>query len=164
MLGVSGIVFTITILHISGYMDLVREVYKSRVVNLLIDYEGGFLYSSGRDVLFSRAFELGMARPIFGSGLDSFETLGFGVYPHNILLEIFVEGGLVGLLLFSLLITFVINLIVTQRERIYRQNLVALGFVFAASQFSGDIYNSIGIIILTLLVCIPRHSKNGFYR
>lgn len=150
-----GAGFTIAVLHVSGYLDIVKEMYRIRVLELLFDYNGESLYSSGRDILFRNAIELGSMRPIFGNGLDSFAALGFGVYPHNLFLELLVEGGLFGLFLFICVIALTISFVNQYREWIYEQNLVALGFVFIASQFSGDIYNSIGVVIFILLTGVP---------
>jgi len=158
---VSGIGFTIAILYVTGYLEMVREMYRIRVLDLLFRDNGELLYSSGRNILFRHAIELGSTRPIFGNGLDSFAALGFGVYPHNLILELFVEGGLFGLLLFFGVIALTIMFVNRYREWLYEQNVIALGFVLLASQFSGDIYNSIGLVIFILLTCVPNTINEG---
>lgn len=63
---------------------------------------------SSRNVTRSRAFELIYGSPLFGSGLFSYyEKLGG--YPHNIVLEILLQGGLVYLLLVTFFFIFLVH-------------------------------------------------------
>lgn len=69
----------------------------------LLDAITGFRSSSSsqtRISLMTQAWEGWLSRPVFGHGLGSFgpDTCGGGtnVYPHNIILEVLYEAGLVG--------------------------------------------------------------------
>lgn len=49
---------------------------------------------NGREYLYQLAFEGIMNKPIFGHGIGSFELL-YGTYPHNFILQLLYEGGLI---------------------------------------------------------------------
>jgi O-antigen ligase len=60
-------------------------------------------------------------RPFFGVGLGGYGTAGYGldddVYPHNLFLEAFAEGGVPGVLLFATSIILVFAVALTTRRR-----------------------------------------------
>lgn len=56
---------------------------------------------SHRLQMYSEAVQLFLKQPLFGAGLGSFEHYGSYPYPHNLVLEIAAEMGLVGLLLWA---------------------------------------------------------------
>ncbi len=111
-----------------------------------------------REAYWQDAISMFVSRPVFGHGTGSFGAVAVGIeseaYPHNIILEVAAELGLVGLFL------FVAFILVVMRSAI--RLLTALGgadwdswlwpyavvtttsFVFylAAAQFSGDLYDS----------------------
>lgn len=79
-----------------------------RLITLFTAEDGGGS-AAGRLNYFTVAFENWWRAPWIGHGLGSFSVLFFGTeiqgtYPHNIVLEVLVELGLVGLVL--LLVTF----------------------------------------------------------
>lgn len=62
--------------------------------------------SMGRLLLFQKAFEIFLSNPFFGIGVGSFGQVLYGIdnriSPHNIFLEILVEAGIIGFLLFNI--------------------------------------------------------------
>lgn len=91
-----------------------------------------------------------------GAGLGSFNYLYFNVdtfgYPHNIFVELFIENGLVGLLLFINLILHFIKLFV-----INIFSLLIL-FYFFCSQTSGDVSFNGQLFIYATLFFLFRFS------
>lgn len=93
------------------------------------------------------SFSLWMKNPIFGNGIGSWPILmGFGDkpgHPHNIFIEIAVELGLIGLLLFITLITFAIHKLSLHSH--LRNNLLKMMiflifcFLFLRTLVSGEI-------------------------
>ncbi|MCD7034309.1 O-antigen ligase family protein [Metabacillus sp. GX 13764] len=67
-------------------------------------------YTSGRTERFLAAKEMFYSSPVWGKGVGSFSTFYEGAdirsYPHNIFLELLSELGLIGFMIFSLLIIF----------------------------------------------------------
>lgn len=121
---------------------------------------------SGRGTLWSAARDLFWEYPLVGTGIDSFHarayaTTGFS-YPHNLILEIGVDLGLLGLAL--LLTTWLIAIReVAKARHLWDATSFAVAmsafFVFAASMFSGDIYDSRFAWIL-LALALPTRLAN----
>jgi O-antigen ligase len=127
--------------------------YDERVQGLLVQDR----YSAGRDHLYRSAYELGLSEPVWGAGLAAFPGLGLGVYPHNVFLEVFCEGGSIGLVL--LLLAF--GLSVPPLMRGGRDGAVLAGLVlsFVASQFSGDYYDSRGVFAFLMIAVSLRREE-----
>lgn len=115
-----------------------------------------------RFVLFQLAVQMFSASPIVGVGTGGFQaytatqaSLVALPYPHNELLQIAAEFGLVGTLLFVALC----GLALFRRLEIGRSWIVIrLMFVYmlTASMFSGDIYGDRLLwAVLVLLICAP---------
>jgi O-antigen ligase len=69
---------------------------------LLTEEEGG---QAHRLWFWRRSWDFWLAHPLFGSGVGSFGILAVGIdrssHPHNLILEVLVEFGLIGLLLIT---------------------------------------------------------------
>jgi O-antigen ligase len=119
-------------------------------------------YASGRDVIFRMALDLWLQHPFLGTGISSFPVianLGFGVaYPHNLLLAVAAEGGVVGMAL--LLNTFYRfgreYFRVPRAERSPESRIAGYSgiFVAAACMFSGDYYDARLMWILLILAVV----------
>ena len=114
---------------------------------------------SGRPQLFAETFQLFLAHPWTGGGLDAFyPAFGFSEdlsYPHNLVLEVAATGGLPAL---ALLVAFVGSTSVMWRERLSPEQLalfLSAFFVAVASMFSGDLYDSRFLWIFAVLA-VPR--------
>ncbi len=115
-------------------------------------------YTSERDELFELALQTGLDYPIFGVGLDGFRLWIWDDYPHNLVLEIWAEGGAIGLALFSILFSYCAVSIARFVSVIDLSTLSATISVFVSAQFSGDLYDSRGVFLFLLLTFVfPRH-------
>lgn len=105
-------------------------------------------YSSGRDRIITETIALFNAYPAFGAGLDGyFGTIGHRSgfeYPHNIILAVLAEGGLIGLLLLAGVALVSVHALWTARplSALAMYFTLAAGYVAVASMFSGDYYDS----------------------
>ncbi len=100
------------------------------------------LYLADRDVIFQDAIDGFFTRPVFGNGLGAFEIFGRENYPHNIILNIAVDGGTIGLFLAS--IPFLMLIWRYRKPRILENNF-AFGlavFYFVNSMFTGTYYDA----------------------
>jgi O-antigen ligase len=110
-------------------------------------------YDSGRTTIYKSAIEMGRRYPVFGGGLDGFQASSpQGLYQHNVFLEAFSEGGLIGLGLLSWLV-------LTATKRSIRPSSVhgaayaaAFFLILVSSQFSGDLYDSRALFLLPVLI------------
>ena len=135
---------------------------EERFVRLTLHYSGrddeegrrgerGSVYLSGRTGLYASALALGKDHPVAGAGLAAFPALGLGVYPHNLFLEVFCEGGALGLaLLAALLLTFAASAW-KRRATLDGACLGGVVMVLVGSQASGDLYDTRTLFLLMLL-------------
>ncbi|WNG39977.1 O-antigen ligase family protein [Archangium violaceum] len=129
---------------------------EERFLRLTLKYEGGSdseskVYLSGRESLYAAAYELGLDNPVAGAGLAAFPALGLGVYPHNIFLEVFCEGGALGLaFLGGVLLTFLLSALQRLRD-LDGATAGAVVLVLLGSQSSGDLYDSRALFLLMVM-------------
>jgi len=126
------------------------EMFHHRVLQLAI--EDG--YDSGRSDVYLSAWELGCQSPWFGIGLAGFEVLGNHVYPHNLFLEVFCEGGLVGIVLLMLVLAPPLVAVVRRRGGAASHDYGALVVVLFSAQFSGDLYDSRTVFVFGALLTV----------
>jgi O-antigen ligase len=81
-------------------VGIIAEIGTERIIEQTL--EGGSL--SFRDILFQWSWDFWLEAPIFGNGLGSFALVTDLEYPHNILMEFLCETGVVGLILFLMLL------------------------------------------------------------
>jgi hypothetical protein len=124
----------------------VLRVYELRVVELTVEET----HWAGRDVLFDRAMRLGDEGMPWGAGLNAFAAR-VGGYPHNLVLEVYVEAGLPGLLLLALVLAQAAWLLIG-RVRDYPpidySAIAAIVFFALAGLISGDLYDNRALFLL----------------
>ena len=123
-----------------------REVFQHRIVETTFQRQ----HMAGRDDLWATARELAAERPVFGWGLNGFRANSWH-YPHNLFLEVTVEGGVIGLML--LLAAFAAWLLACRRYRDLVPSGAVAAFVLAltATQTSGDLYDSRCMFLLLVM-------------
>lgn len=126
---------------------LALATYENRFVGRVLNE----FYWSGRDDIYNAAYALGMEHPLLGAGLAAFPATGIHVYPHNFFLEVFSEGGIIGILLVALIVTVATLSLWPLRTTLDGAMVSGLGLICVASQFSGDLYDSRGIFTFLLL-------------
>lgn len=122
----------------------VSHTVQTRIIRLTLQER----YTSGRAPVLQDAWALFLERPFHGWGIHGFEALrgadtGF-TYPHNLVLQLAAETGLLGLTAFAAVL---IVTVATVRRGLWREPTVAWALasatlVLVASQFSGDYYDS----------------------
>jgi len=132
---------------------------------VLFTEDSGGASSSGRIDRFSSAFEMISESPLMGKGLGSFpiyfNEYDVPDYPHNMIIEILAEIGIVGLMAFS--IFFVISLIrIVNLHRIHKRFIPTLGMVtvglfiyyLANAMVSGDINSNRALYVFMSIMCM----------
>lgn len=132
-------------------------MFRERVVRLTLEEE----HDSGRSTLYDQAIALGMSAPIYGDGLAGFPARGLFVYPHNMVLEAFAEGGLVGVATLVVALSFPLLAIVRRRTGRNALELAAFAALLASAQFSGDFYDSRGVLLFGLLAVLGESLRSG---
>lgn len=90
--------------------------------------------------------------PIAGAGLGGFAALNRQYsYPHNILLEIACEGGSIGVFLSLWVLLPALTILWKARSFLDPLPLAVLAVAFVAALFSGDLFDSRGLVIFGIL-------------
>lgn len=154
-----------SIMHIPMLYDLVGY----RIASLFDVMEGG----SGSDTTVTRAlmiehgFELFLANPVWGYGLNYFSNsygllTGHEVYAHNNYIELLVSGGLVLLILYYSKYVSVIKLLLNHHEKNY-QGILFLSIILTlvlSDMASVTYYNRIYYAIFGLALACATNLKN----
>ena len=93
----------ILILNVDSLTTMLNNFFTQRGIEInflqksaaLLEEEEGM--SHGRLELYGIAFQGFLSSPIYGNGIGAFgnlKILGYGVYPHNMFLQVLYEGGL----------------------------------------------------------------------
>lgn len=129
----------------------VIEMFETRVMKQTVQ-DG---HMAGRETLYWSAIEIGCEKPVFGNGLNTYRDY-FGIYPHNIFLELFSETGSVGVVLFLALVASSLR----PAFRSYMEletSLFSLWLgLLAAANFSGDLFDSRLLFLALPLLARPR--------
>ncbi|MCY1044680.1 O-antigen ligase family protein [Corallococcus sp. bb12-1] len=150
----------VTVTLFSPLGEALTHSVEERFLRLTLNYEtgaggapgrGGQVYLSGREILYASAIQLGRDNPVTGAGLAAFPGLGLGVYPHNLFLEVFCEGGTVGLLFFAVVVGTFLRSAFLRRHGLDGATVGAAVLVLLGSQSSGDLYDSRALFLLMVM-------------
>ena len=134
------------------------SVFATRFIRLLL-IEG---YTSNRGILLVDGIVAGLGSPLGGMGLAGFAHLDtFGLYPHNVFVEAFAEGGVIGLLLFCLPLLVFIRRWRSGRGLGDPAIAAALVLLLTSSSISGDLFDARGVFILLLIALATQSTPSG---
>ena len=134
------------------------SVFATRFIRLLL-IEG---YTSNRGVLLVDGIVAGLGSPLGGIGLAGFAQLDtFGLYPHNVFVEAFAEGGVIGLLLFCL--PFLVFIRRWRSGRGFGDPAIAATLVLlvTSSSISGDLFDARGVFVLLLIALATQSTPSA---
>lgn len=149
-----------------------RDLFATLGFRMQVLIHGGGTSALTRLAFYREALDLWARSPIWGNGVGEFAIVVRGqdvpVYPHNIILELGAETGLIGVLVFItlLIVAFakpVINLSAQRgiTKTVTRYLLVACCFVLLNTMVSGDINgNRILFTWIALVASASRFQKN----
>jgi O-antigen ligase len=141
---------TLLVLFYTQAGQQAMDIFSGRIIEKTVENR----HLSGRDELWTQSLEMIQERPLFGWGLNGFRANSWN-YPHNIFLEVAVEGGMIGLVLALNVGRAWWKAVVRQRRGyLLRTDLAALALTFTAAQTSGDLFDSRGVF-LALALSIP---------
>jgi O-antigen ligase len=127
------------------------QFWQTRYVDLTFERE----YTSSRDKVFGYAWTLFCAHPLAGVGLNGFTQATGYIYPHNLVLNVACEGGLIGLVLLVIPVSIIIRRLFTNNT-LEQKVCLSLGiFYFVANMFSGTYYDARFMWLFLLLFLAP---------
>lgn len=150
----------------------------STIRRLLLLLESFGRSASLRVQMYGDALEIWAANPVFGAGVGSWPVLaGFGdqkMYPHNMILEVLAEFGLVGFLLFAFPFVYALwNVLRFADPRRHPWTLLALMLfanAFVNAMFTGDLSDNrvvfalLGFLVARFAVAPERTPPTGSTR
>ncbi len=113
-------------------------------------------HDAGRMDIYIHAWEMGLDAPLVGQGLAAFAAGGFHAYPHNIVLEAFCEGGLISVVLLAAMLGPQLWRVFAANADLYARDLAVLLVLLMSATFTGDFYDSRGVMLVALLVSMRR--------
>ena len=123
-------------------------VFQERFILLLL-VEGYFTH---RDTLLVDGLSAGLRNPVGGLGLAGFAQLGSkGQYPHNVFVEAFAEGGLVGLVLLCIPFFWYASRWKSGMGLGDTVTVAGLVVLMVSSSISGDLFDARGVFLLLVM-------------
>lgn len=137
--------------------DLIRdsELMNTIWTRYVVLTEQGYL--GGRDIRLLAAWYLFLDYPWIGVGLNGFKTLtGFPDYPHNLLMHVASEGGVLGLIPLLACLVLLIHRWFQPRSVEHDFVLAICLLYFVSSQISGQIYDARFVWFYGLAYMLPK--------
>lgn len=165
-LGIGVVVFLLAGGLFWGAMQVERTA--TRLMRLFgsLEYE---LLAGGRGLLWSAAWNQIGEKPILGHGLGSSGVLTSGSptdYPHNLFLQVWLEGGLIGLGLLFVIVVLPLWLYSRQTDRELRRNalpfLAMYVYYLLTYQTSSNAYTARALVLMGMLVIVCLLPTNRF--
>jgi O-Antigen ligase len=115
-------------------------------------------YTSSRNMLFAYAWSLFTHHPLAGVGLNGFQQATGYIYPHNLVLNVACEGGLIGLTLLVIPFVIIVSRIFCNNTLEQRTCLSISTFYLIANMFSGTYYDARFMWLFLVLFLTPTKS------
>jgi|GEM_PF-3431760 len=131
------------------------------VVDRFKDLENYETYARYGD--YSTSLSLFLKKPIFGHGLMGYFEITGRPYPHNVFLELMVEYGIVGFLVYLLMmreVIFVIRRAFNEPEANFGMQAISLSWIslFVAMLFSGTLSGNHDFFALSGMLSALKHN------
>jgi len=141
-----GSMFVLSLLGILGVVLLYSQVESLLLFERLA---GGAFHDETREQLMAKAWELFQDSPVVGAGIDPMFA-----YPHNLVIEAFMSGGIVTGLTFAYLVLYALHRSLTNWRSNRAQSWVTLLYLqyLSAAMVSGSLYSSSVLWILSVAV------------
>jgi|SRR5690625_913375 len=138
--------------------DYFIKTFRERFILLLVDN----IYYSSRDIIYENTLEAIIEKPIFGHGLNAYSAVVGGpfYYPHNIILEVLIDSGVLGLIPFIMVLLFSLICIYKHRKSPMLVFAVTPFYMIIVSMLSGDLYDFRYYFFWILILLVPLGYSN----
>ena len=153
----------LALVSVGGYLfflllfPVIKFVFEQRVLKLLVDH----IHYAGRDDIFSVALASIIDNPLLGLGLGGYTSIGIYSYPHNLVLEILLDGGMFLAAAFLPLVFIVYRTFLRAKGKILYLS-VACVYMLIVQMASGDYYDFryffVYLLITNLFLAIEKRS------
>lgn len=139
-----------------------------RLLYSLNNFASGQSVSAGRSVIYKQVIEVIKENFLFGSGIFGYigkidyRNSDGTFYPHNIILEILLQFGIIGIIVFFIVIFFVIRKIFIQKKKNYKlDNIYFIFLLLSLKLFLSSSYLQDKWFWFTLLIPF---NKSYYYK
>lgn len=169
---VSAIVIYLAVMNIESLYNVLGKRLESLIANLFEDdaSEGSF---DTRAEMIKLGWNAFLERPIFGYGMSNFSVLweqaaGWATYSHNNFIEILVNGGLVGFILYYFIYGYIFVKLFkpafvkrdTTAIILFTINLVLIGLQIAVISYQQTLFNCI-LMFAVIYIKIGEKNENS---
>lgn len=140
----------------------VKRVFMNRIIGTT--FNGNTVYTSGRDVIYTDAIKMILEKPFFGHGLNSFTAYTGYVYPHNLLLEMVIEVGLLGAIVFVVFVFYSFFVVFkAKNSTLFIYSGIPI-YMIIVQMFSGEFFDFryYFLWIIPLIFYLSKYSKRDF--
>jgi O-antigen ligase len=136
----------------------IQSLARDRYYTLTIEKQ----YLSGRDLSFSQAWWIFLENPLVGAGLGGYISLSsYAIYPHNIVLHLAAEGGMLGLMPLFFISILMVRRWFQPRSAEHGIALTLCILYFISSLASGGLYDSRFIWFYGIIYMLPLKTCNS---
>jgi O-antigen ligase len=157
----------VAVLGFGVWYMLISDQATQSLARVILVFRDGGLYSTDRPALFDAAVRFWAESPIIGNGIGSFpiqsDFADMRLYPHNIILEVLSELGIIGLVLLLALFVFVmrgLKIKGLQKDPVKIIVLMLLLNSVVNAMFSGDISDNRVVFVMLALTAFSGREKS----
>jgi hypothetical protein len=137
-------------------LPVVEGVFRARVVNLLFER----LHYAGRDDIYLASWEAIGKNLFFGLGLGGYTSIGINPYPHNLFLELLLDGGIFLVLAFVPIALMSFFVLLKSRGKTLLLSIICT-YMLMVQMVSGDYYDFRYFFVFLIISSITvSHYKN----
>lgn len=118
-------------------LELPMPGRSERIIGFISDKDKFFSGITSRTKRFSKAWNFIIERPILGYGIGSYSYITYGDdkrdYPHNLLLEIWFENGLIPTLMFSIFLFSIMYMAIKRTKKLFVNTFLWVNIYFILS-------------------------------
>jgi O-antigen ligase len=152
--GVVVIALTVGVLLIENVSESFARLWASFLVSPTEQFSLDNIYLADRDRLVADSWRMFLQHPLAGSGLGGFGN-GVEDYPHNLLMNVLAEGGLIGLSLFAAPFLLLLGRWRKPRGLEHDTALITGAYFGATNLFHGTYTDALPMWLVLLLFMLP---------
>jgi len=143
------------------YLDHMRDILDKRFEGLfnLLEGKQGDASSGERAYLLEEGFKIFLDNPIIGTGLNNFRVF-LGKYAHNNYLELLVDTGIIGMLLFYSIYIIILKKIKNmQKSKLRKYLLIMILILLLMDLATVTYYNKLILLVLLYIFYIAKNNQ-----
>jgi len=144
-----------------NYLNSVLDIFEKRFAGLFHILEGGRgdASSGERAYLIKEGFNIFMDNPVFGTGLNTFRVF-LGKYAHNNYLELLVDVGMIGFVLFYAIYGIVfLEIKKMNKSKLRRYMLIMVIILLLMDLATVSYFNKLILLVLLYIYFVAKNNQ-----